>query len=219
MWIRRGHSVIRSCDARRRRGTKRKAPNGTIRFITERSSPSTAYNTQHAIRNTQHAIRSLSQFLALCLLFHARDMKGSTVVRFYALALLLGLSGSFSSRAADNSASTNWVENTITNLIEVRMARNRLINEYRTNWVERVRTNVVDLYKTNWQNLSLTNELAVNRVHTNFVAAYTTNVQTLSLTNWEMVVVMKTNWVTQFVTNAVQLDIPKPISVSQRLTE
>jgi len=188
-------------------------------------------------------------------------MKGRIILAVAGMVSILAVSGSnaavttsFPSLAAEHPvAHTNWVENTVTNLTEVRMSRNRFINEYRTNWVEHATTNVfyvyrtndltrsltnkvivnawrtnsVDVFHTNWQHVTITNEIALNKVrtnvvdayHTNFVDAFATNLQTLVLTNWQAVVVMKTNWVTQFVTNAVQLDLPRRVSVIQAVPE
>jgi hypothetical protein len=138
------------------------------------------------------------------------------------------------------STRTNWVENTITNLIEIRMPRNHFVNQYHTNWVERVTTNVfdvfrtnrvtrrltnnfavevvntnfVDSYRTNWKIMNLTNTVAVNLVRTNFVDAYHTNWQAFVFTNWQTVLVMKTNSITQIVTNVVQVDLPIAVAAS-----
>jgi hypothetical protein len=117
---------------------------------------------------------------------------------------------------------TNWVERTITNLIEVRMPKNVFVNEYRTNWVEQVNVNVVDVYKTNRLTRTVTNTVVVDAVRTNFVAAYQTNFvvacqtnwKTLALTNWQTVIVMRTNWINQPITNVVQLDLPPIHEVS-----
>jgi hypothetical protein len=195
----------------------------------------------------------VSQFLALALLFQRRDMKGCNVLIAGVLVSFAGVSASqaavtssFPAMANERTlARTNWVENTITNLIEVRMSRNRIINEYRTNWVDHVTTNVFDVYRTNqltrnltnrfivdawrtnsvddfhtnWQHVTLTNEVAVNRVRTNVVDAFATNWQTLFLTNRQTVVVTKTNWVTQLATNVVQLDVPRTVPVAQAASE
>ena len=44
---------------------------------------------------------------------------------------------------------TNWVDRSITNVIEVRMPRNVFVNQYRTNWFESLTTNVISVYATN----------------------------------------------------------------------
>ena len=60
------------------------------------------------------------------------------------------VSSSFPALAGDRPVThTNWVENTVTNLIEMRMSRNRFINEYRTNWAEHVTTNVFETKSNN----------------------------------------------------------------------
>src|SRR5437899_2112910 len=82
---------------------------------------------------------------------------------------------------------TNWVEKTITNLIEVRMPKNVFVNEYRTNWVEQVVVNVVDVYKTNQALRTLTNTVVVDAFRTNFVQVCQTNWKNLSLTNWQTI--------------------------------
>jgi hypothetical protein len=122
---------------------------------------------------------------------------------------------------------TNWVENTITNLIEVRMSRNRFVNEYRTNWADHVTTNVFDQYRTNqlvrtltnrfivdswrtnsvnsfrtnWQHVTLTNEVVLNRTRTNVLDSYKTNWQHVSLTNEVVVERVHTNVIAAFATN------------------
>jgi hypothetical protein len=149
------------------------------------------------------------------------------------------VSSRFPALAAEQAAHahTNWIENTVTNLVEVRMSRNRFVTEYRTNWVDHISTNIVAAYKTNRLTRNLTNhfvvdawrtnlvdayrtnEIAVNVTRTNVIDAYHTNWQTLSLTNWQTVLRMKTNWVTQFVTNVAQIDLPKTVTVTPPVPE
>src|SRR2546423_221304 len=113
---------------------------------------------------------TLSRFLALCVLFHCRDMKGFTILGAGILASFLAISAakaavttSFPALGAEHAVThTNWVENTVTNLIEMRMSRNRFINEYRTNWVEHVTTNVSDVYRTNQLTRNFTNRFIVD---------------------------------------------------------
>lgn len=122
---------------------------------------------------------------------------------------------------------TNWVERTITNVVEVRMPRNVFVNEFQTNWIEQVHTNVVvvhstnhitkDLskqvvvdvvrtnvivhYSTNYINKALPRTVAVDLVFTNFVDFYKTNVKILRLTNDIAINLVQTNVVDQFRTN------------------
>jgi hypothetical protein len=104
---------------------------------------------------------------------------------------------------------TNLVDRWITNVTEVRMTANRLVNEYHTNWVERVTTNVVDVYATNHLAFAVTNRMVIDLVRTNLVTAYQTNVKMLHLTNWATVLIFKTNWVTQPITNVVEIELAK----------
>jgi hypothetical protein len=129
---------------------------------------------------------------------------------------------------------TNWVDRSITNVIDVSMPRNVFVDVYRTNWVTLFRTNVVDVYatnwsmqkatnvvevaatwtnhvtayQTNWTTRILTNQVAVRLVRTNFFERYHTNWSVLDLTNWQTVVLFKTNWIRQPVTNLVHIDLP-----------
>jgi hypothetical protein len=181
-------------------------------------------------------------------------MRGCSLIAWAGCASILAVfdgysevSSRFPALAAEQAAHThtNWIENTVTNLVEVRMSRNRFVTEYRTNWVDHIstnvfadyktnrlirnltnhfvvdawRTNVVDAHRTNWHRLNLTNEIAVNVTLTNVIDAYHTNWQTLSLTNWQTMVVMRTNWITQFVTNVAQIELPKTVTVTPPVPE
>jgi hypothetical protein len=99
---------------------------------------------------------------------------------------------------------TNWVERSITNVIEVRVPKNVFVSEYQTNWVSEFKTNVVSLYQTN--------QVLVELVRTNLVTAYRTNFKTLNLTNWQTVQVLKTNVIRRPATNMVKTDTPPPSS-------
>ena len=147
------------------------------------------------------------------------------IAHITAVIFVVCAAGSPASGVETYTAKTNWLERSITNVIEVSVPVNHFVNEYHTNHVERFRTNLVNLfttnlltrtstnrivveafrtnhvdaYKTNWVNRVLTNEIVVD--------AYTTNRRTLNVTNWETVIVMKTNWITHPVTNVVQIDL------------
>ena len=120
------------------------------------------------------------------------------------VVLLAGVSRALSVEAFVTH--TNFVEKTVTNVIEISVPVNRFVNEYHTNRVEHYRTNLVDVYATNWVRRTVTNRLVVDAWRTNFVDTYQTNVKTLALTNWETVVVTKTNWLNRNVTNVVAVD-------------
>jgi hypothetical protein len=163
-------------------------------------------------------------------------MKGCRILARTIFAVLLttsapswaAITSSFPAMAAENKGTrTNWVENTVTNLIEIRMSRNRFINEYRTNWIEHVttnffeiyktnriarhttnnflvnawRTNLVDSFQTNWKIFNLTNDVVLTPVHTNFVESYRTNWKGLTLTNEVAVNCIRTNFVERYQTN------------------
>src|SRR5437762_9995645 len=120
----------------------------------------------------------MSQFLALCLLSHHCDMKGCSVWMAVGLATLAigtsdaAVSSSFPALNNErNGTRTNWTDNTVTNIIEVRMSRNRFINEFRTNWLDNVTTNVVDTYRTNHLTRNLTNSFVIDAWRTNSVDA------------------------------------------------
>jgi len=101
-------------------------------------------------------------------------------------------------------------------VIELIVPRNVFVNEYRTNWVERTVTNVVDVSLTNWSTRTVTNAVAMNLVKTNVMDRYQTNWTTLimtnqvtlTLTNWETAVVTKTNWIKQPMVNVVEVNVP-----------
>jgi hypothetical protein len=155
----------------------------------------------------------VSQFLALWLLCQFRDMKGRTVliaptfallaVVFSSSVALAAVSSSFPAQTAAerDRARTNWVENTVTNLIEIRMERNRFVTEYRTNWTERLTTNVFDIYKTNQLTRNLTNRFVVDAWNTNFVDVFHTNLQHRFLTNDIAIEKIRTNAVDAYHTN------------------
>jgi surface protein len=114
---------------------------------------------------------------------------------------------SLSAPAAETTLTrTNWVERSITNVIEVRMPLNRFVSEYHTNWVTEFRTNVINLCATNRLTRTFTNRLSVDVFRTNFVTAYQTNLKTLDLTNWQTAIVMKTNLLDLTLTNQVRVD-------------
>jgi hypothetical protein len=114
---------------------------------------------------------------------------------------------------------TNWVEKSITNVVEVRMPKNVFVNEYHTNWVEQVQTNVVvrelprkvtvdfvhtnviTHYSTNYINKSEERMVYLDLLSTNFVDHFRTNVKVVRLTNDIAVNLVKTNFVERYRTN------------------
>jgi hypothetical protein len=125
--------------------------------------------------------------------------------------------------AAETSVNrTNWVDRTITNVIEVRMPRNIFVNHYQTNTVEqfhtnhyvRTRTNTYERYLTNLVQRSVTNTIAVNSFHTNIINAYHTNTKTLHLTNEVAVQVLRTNFTDNFTTNLLVMQLTNQIAIT-----
>jgi hypothetical protein len=168
--------------------------------------------------------------LALALLFHRRDMKGcnffvaGVLASFAAVSASQGaVTSSFPAMDSQRAAGrTNWVENTITNLIEVRMSRNRFVDEYRTNWVEHVTTNVFDVYRTNQLTRNLTNRFIVDAWRTNSVDAFRTNIVDSYHTNWlsrnltnDIVLTrFQTNFVDSYRTNWKQLTHTNQVAIN-----
>jgi hypothetical protein len=119
---------------------------------------------------------------------------------------------------------TNWVENTVTNLIEVRMSRNRFVTEYRTNWAEHVSTNVFDVYRTNQLVRNVTNrfivdawhtnEVVVNSVRTNKVNSYQTNWISRNVTNAIVLTRVQTNFIDSYHTNWKSLTVTNQVAVN-----
>jgi hypothetical protein len=180
-------------------------------------------------------------------------MKGPSYFAAAGLASFLMISGSHGAvtssfplldaqRAA--AAKTNYTDNTVTNLMEVRMSRNHFVNDYRTNWVEHVttnffdlyrtnqwvrnltnsfiveswRTNSVDLFHTNWEQVTATNEVVINMTRTNVVGSYRTNWQYVTLTNPMVVNGFATNLQTLFLTNWQTVVVMKTNWVTQFVT-
>ena len=139
----------------------------------------------------------------------------SRTARRLVLLVIIGLSILPAGAKEITVATTNWVEQWITNVIEIKAPANHFVNRYHTNWVDKYWTNVVAVYNTNRVTRFLTNHIAVDVVqtnliaayHTNFIAAYNTNYKTLHLTNWNTVLVLRTNWVNVPVTNVVDLEM------------
>jgi hypothetical protein len=109
---------------------------------------------------------------------------------------------------------TNWVEKTITNVVELRMPKNIFIDEYRTNWVEQIRTNVVVVYSTNHITKDLPRNVVVDVVHTNVVTHYTTNYINKALPRNVAVDLVFTNWVNFFSTNVKILRLTNEVAVN-----
>ena len=106
---------------------------------------------------------------------------------------------------------TNWVEQSITNVVELRMPKNVFVTEFHTNWFDQFTTNFVTIYQTNhvnvqttnWVNKYVTNNLAVSRVRTNSVDNYRTNWIGKTMTNDFLVNHYRTNVVDSYYTNFV----------------
>src|SRR5262249_6299621 len=148
-------------------------------------------------------------------------MNGSARMRPVGLAICLGsvVLLQTATGAETYVTRTNWVENAITNVVEVRMPKNVFVNEYHTNWIDHVRTNVVTKelprqvvvdfvhtnvithYSTNYFNKSEERTLYIDLLSTNFVNHYRTNVRVLQLTNEIAVNLVRTNFVDRYRTN------------------
>jgi hypothetical protein len=159
--------------------------------------------------------------LALRLLFSQKMMNGTARIGSIGLAACLVI-GAFLQpvRGAETYVTrTNWVEKSITNLVEVRITTNVFVNEYWTNLVEHVHTNVVirevprkvvvdfvhtnviTHYSTNYINKSEERMVYVDVISTNFVDVFRTNMKVLRLTNDIAVNLVKTNFVDRYRTN------------------
>jgi hypothetical protein len=148
-------------------------------------------------------------------------MNGSAGMRLVGLLICLGpvVLLQTATGAETYVTRTNWVENAITNVVEVRMPKNVFVNEYHTNWIDHVRTNVVTKelprqvvvdfvhtnvithYSTNYFNKSEERTLYIDLMSTNFVNHYRTNVRVLQLTNEIAVNLVRTNFVDRYRTN------------------
>src|SRR2546430_16460813 len=78
---------------------------------------------------------------------------------FHKLCLTLSIGLFASSVICDESLvlRTNWVEKSITNVVEVRMPQNGFVDEFRTNWMDEFITNTVAVYKPNRANRIIIN--------------------------------------------------------------
>src|SRR4051794_2046949 len=149
-------------------------------------------------------------------------MRGCSIVMAAGFASILAVGDGFSeittsfpAQTAERAAHTNWVENTVTNIIEMRMSRNRFVTEYRTNWLDHVSTNVFDVYKTNRLTRNVTNRFIVDAWRTNFTQSYRTNSKELVLTNELVVTFVKTNFVTAYRTNWDHLTLTNQVVVDR----
>lgn len=109
---------------------------------------------------------------------------------------------------------TNWIEKTITNVVEVRMPRNIFLDEYRTNWLEQIHTNVVVVYSTNHVVRDLPRNVEVDIVHTNIVTHYTTNYINKALPRTVTVDLVFTNFVNFYTTNVKILRLTNDIAIN-----
>ncbi len=118
-------------------------------------------------------------------------------------------------RAAESYVThTNWVERTITNLVEVRMPRNVFVNEFQTNWIEQVHTNVVVVHSTNHITKDLSKQVVVDVVHTNVVTHYSTNYINKALPRTVAVDLVFTNFVDFYKTNVKILRLTNDIAIN-----
>src|ERR1051325_3575472 len=105
-------------------------------------------------------------------------------------------------RAADSVVvQTNWVEQSITNVVELRMPKNLFVTEFHTNWFDQFTTNFVTLYQTNHTTKYETNQVVVDLIKTNVVDARITNWVTKYVTNTVAVSRVRTNSVDFYHTN------------------
>lgn len=126
-------------------------------------------------------------------------------------AMVIAAAGPCTASAAVVSLTrTNYADQWVTNVIEVRMPVNRFFNVYRTNYVTQVHTNLVLQYATNYVTRVQTNRVWVDvpRITYVQVQAYRTNRAVVNLTNWNTVLVFQTNWVSQSLTNVVKVELP-----------
>lgn len=139
------------------------------------------------------------------------------------ITVLFLCSGCFVLNAAETSVNrTNWVDRTITNVIEVRIPRNIFVNQYQTNTVEqfhtnhyvRTRTNIYERYLTNLVQHAVTNTIAVNSFHTNVINTYHTNAKILHYTNEVAVQVLHTNFTDNFTTNLLIMQLTNQIAIT-----
>lgn len=118
---------------------------------------------------------------------------------------------------------TNWVQRALTNVIEVRVPKVVMVDEFRTNItlsfatntievkrtvrVDQFKTNVTYSFQTNWVARQLTNTTVLDRYHTNVVENYTTNWLTRVQTNTLVVDHVRTNLLYAYHTNLTTLNV------------
>jgi hypothetical protein len=149
--------------------------------------------------------------------FRTKDMNGITArTRPVWLPVFLAL-GTFlqpASGAETYVTHTNWIEKTITNVVEVRMPRNVFINEYQTNLVEQVHTNVVVIYSTNRITKELPQKVVVDVVHTNVIVHYSTNYINKAVPRTVAVDLVFTNFVDFYKTNVKIFRLTNDIAIN-----
>ena len=109
---------------------------------------------------------------------------------------------------------TNWIEKTVTNVVEVRMPKNVFVNEFHTNWIEQVHTNVVVVYSTNQIKKELSQKIVVDVIHTNVVIHYSTNYINKALPRTVAVDLVFTNFVDFYTTNMKMLRLTNDIVIN-----
>src|SRR5437773_1867056 len=121
-------------------------------------------------------------------------MNRNAIIRRSAQIVILAFAFAASHRSLAEEVTvtrTNWMTETVTNVVAV----------------EALRALYVPEYKTNLTVVTVTNEVAVDLVHTNVVDHWQTNWTAVTLTNWETVLVFRTNRIAQPITNIVLVDL------------
>jgi hypothetical protein len=136
------------------------------------------------------------------------------VVRSFALSLALCLPGAALLSQEANVTRTNLSDHWITNVVEVRMAVNRFVNQYRTNWVTQLHTNVIDVCATNRVTRTLTNRVEVAAIWTNYITARQTNWSMRTVTNPVVVHAHATNYVTAYRTNLTTTTLTNHVAIN-----
>src|SRR5262249_41672098 len=146
--------------------------------------------------------------LAFRLLISQKMMNGTAPIRPVGLVVCLITSAFLQSVTGAETlvTLTNWVEKSITNVVEVRMPKNIFVNEYHTNWVEQVHTNVVVR--------ELPRKVTVDFVHTNVITHYSTNYINKSEERMVYLDLLSTNFVDHFRTNVKVLRLTNNIAVN-----
>src|ERR1041385_6290075 len=113
---------------------------------------------------------------------------------------------------------TNWVDTSVTNVVEVRIPKNVFVTEFRTNWIDQFFTNVVTIYNTNRSTRFETNLVVVDLCRTNVIDSYKTNWTTKYQTNNHSVARVQTNTVNVYHTNWIGKELTNDLLVNRYLT-